>query len=44
MSETPELMSQRELDDYLDQLVKQGKEDTTEFEHAYSVWESRDSE
>ncbi|WP_275886602.1 hypothetical protein [Leifsonia aquatica] len=39
----PKGMSQQELDDYLDELVKHGKEDTPEFARAYNEWERRDA-
>lgn len=39
--EDPELMSQRELDEYLDQLSDAGKTETPEFERAYAIWEGR---
>lgn len=35
----PSLLSQRELDEYLDQLVSEGKDDTPEFHRAYAIWE-----
>lgn len=35
----PEELSQRELDEYLDQLVAEGKDDTPEFHRAYAIWE-----
>lgn len=38
---SPKMMSTAELNEYLDDLVKRGKEDTTEFETAYDEWEAR---
>lgn len=35
----PRALSQAELDEYLDRLVDEGKEDTAEFHRAYAVWE-----
>jgi len=35
-------MSQRELDEYLDELVEKGREDSREFAVAYAEWERRD--
>lgn len=35
----PREMSQRELDDYLDELVRDGREDSPEFARAYAAWE-----
>ena len=35
----PREMSQRELDEYLDQLVQEGREDTPEFRRAFTIWE-----
>ena len=35
----PYLMSQRELEDYLDALVEEGKDDTPEFHKAHRVRE-----
>ena len=35
----PREMSQAELDDYLDALVRQGREDSPEFHRAYRIWE-----
>lgn len=32
-------LSQAELDDYLDKLTREGKEDTPEFRRAFKVWE-----
>lgn len=40
----PKLLSQMELDYYLDELVDLGLEDTTMFERAYAEWERRESE
>lgn len=36
-------MSQAELDDYLDELVRDGLDDTPEFHAAYAVWEEIDN-
>lgn len=38
----PRQISQRELDEYLDDLVRRGMEETPEFEHAYAVWEAQE--
>jgi hypothetical protein len=38
----PRDMSQAELDDYLDDLARQGREDTPAFEAAYAEWERRE--
>ena len=38
---TPSEMSQRELDEYLDRLTADGREDTPEFAAAYEEWERR---
>lgn len=35
----PREMSQRELDDYLDELTRAGQEDSPEFRRAFKVWE-----
>lgn len=35
----PREMSQRELDEHLDRLVREGKDDTPEFRRAFKVWE-----
>ena len=35
----PREMSLAELDDYLDALVRQGREDSPEFHRAYRIWE-----
>lgn len=35
----PRELSAAELDEYLDQLVREGKEDSPEFARAYGVWE-----
>ena len=35
----PREISQAELDDYLDALVRQGREDSPEFHRAYRIWE-----
>lgn len=35
----PRELSARELDEYLDELVEQGKDDTPEFHRAYQIWE-----
>lgn len=35
----PREMSQRELDEYLDRLVREGREDSPEFRRAFKVWE-----
>lgn len=37
----PREMSQRELDEYLDSLVRDGKEDSAEFRRAFKVWEEQ---
>lgn len=37
----PREMSQRELDEYLDKMTAQGREETPEFEAAYEEWERR---
>lgn len=42
MRTPPELMSQTELDDYLDELVTSGRDDTPEFHRAYAEYERRD--
>lgn len=44
MAETPDPseMSQAELDEYLDDLVKRGRDDTPEFHKAYAEWERRE--
>jgi len=34
-------MSQRELDEYLDQLVEDGAEDTPQFKRALEIWEKQ---
>jgi hypothetical protein len=38
----PKGMSQHELDDYLDELVAKGQEDSPEFRKAYEEWEARE--
>jgi hypothetical protein len=38
----PHTMSQRELDEYLDDLVEHGRDDTPEFHLAYAEWERRE--
>lgn len=35
----PSTLSQAELDEYLDRLVAEGREETPEFARAYEVWE-----
>jgi len=35
----PRELSQAELDEYLDQLTREGKDDSPEFHRAYQVWE-----
>jgi hypothetical protein len=35
----PRELSGHELDQYLDRLVAEGKEDSPEFERAYDLWE-----
>lgn len=40
----PVSMSQAELDEYLDQLVRLGLEDSPEFEAAYAEWERREGD
>lgn len=35
----PRELSQAELDEYLDQLTRQGEDDSPEFHRAYQVWE-----
>lgn len=37
----PREMSQRELDDYLDQLIADGAEDTPQFQRAFKIWEKQ---
>lgn len=39
MKKDPELMSQAELNEYLDDMIDHGEEDTTMFAKAYEVWE-----
>ena len=34
-------LSQAELDEYLDRLVSEGREDSPEFAAAYEEWEAR---
>lgn len=38
----PAGMSQAELDEYLDQLVQAGRDDSDEFHAAYREWERRE--
>lgn len=38
----PRSLSQRELDDYIDRLISEGREETPEFERAYEVWEENE--
>lgn len=38
----PRTMSQAELDEYLDDLVERGRDDTPEFHQAYAEWERRE--
>lgn len=38
----PRELSQSELDDLLDRLTSQGRDDTPEFHAAYAEWERRD--
>lgn len=42
-TDDPRTMSQAELDDYLDQLTRAGKDDTPEFHRAHQEWERRDT-
>lgn len=35
----PREMPQAELDDYLDQLVTQGRDDSPQFHRAFKIWE-----
>lgn len=35
----PRELSQAELDEYLDRLIRDGKEETPEFRRAFKVWE-----
>lgn len=35
----PRELSQRELEDYLDELAQTNKDDTPEFHRAYKIWE-----
>lgn len=35
----PHHLSQAELDDYLDDLVRAGQDDSPEFHRAYAAWE-----
>ncbi|MEZ0142046.1 hypothetical protein AB1285_26745 [Microbacterium sp. NRRL B-14842] len=35
----PRQLSQAELDEYLDQLINEGNDDSPEFHRAYQVWE-----
>lgn len=37
-------MSQAELDDYLDNLMERGRDDSREFHAAHAEWERRESE
>jgi hypothetical protein len=39
----PRDLSQRELDDLLDQLTQQGREESPEFRRAFKEWERRDA-
>lgn len=42
MRTPPELMSQAELDECLDALAREGREDTPAFQEAQVEWERRD--
>ena len=35
----PRQLSQAELDEYLDQLINEGNDDSPEFHRAHQVWE-----
>lgn len=35
----PRELSQAELDEYLDRLMSEGRDDSPEFHRAYQVWE-----
>jgi hypothetical protein len=35
----PQELSQAELDEYLDRLTREGKDDTPEFRRAFNIWE-----
>lgn len=39
----PAEMSGAELDDYLDRLTREGRDDSPDFERAYAEWERRDA-